>query len=293
MSSPPRPRFPVSRGAAGRWGAAACGAVLGLVCAAAAASSAPGPAPGNISIEGHLAVTLPRPDYRPRPLDDRTELILRVDGVAAANGQFRYQFHYLGFEAGTYNLADFLVRPDGSRPDELGTLPVRIHARLPDDHNGRLNPHLARRFPFLGGYRVMLALLAVLWLAGLAAYILSQRKKRVVAQAAAPVPAPSLAARLRPLVEAAARGRLDAEGQAQLERLLTGYWRVKLALPEGRMAEALRRLKAHAEAGELLRALERWLHRPGGVSAAEVAAVLEPYRHLPVAGFGPEGKGAG
>jgi hypothetical protein len=59
-----------------------------------------------------------------------------------------------------------------------------------------------------------------------------------------------------------------------------GYWREKLNLPELRMAECLSRLKAHAEAGELLRALECWLHRPAGVTKEEISALLQPYRSI-------------
>ena len=95
------------------------------------------------------------------------------------------------------------------------------------------------------------------------------------------IPPPSFAERLRPLVEEAAAGKLTVEGQANLERLLMGYWREKLNLPELRMAESLARLKAHAEAGELLRALERWLHRPGGAMRDEVSMLLHPYRNMP------------
>ena len=47
------------------------------------------------------------------------------------------------------------------------------------------------------------------------------------------------------------------------------------------MAESISQLKAHAEAGELLRALERWLHRPGGAAREEISSLLEPYRHIP------------
>ena len=78
------------------------------------------------------------------------------------------------------------------------------------------------------------------------------------------------------------------EGQANLERLLMGYWREKLGLPDQRIADALTQLKAHGEAGELLRALERWLHQPGGAAvASEINSLLQPYRALPVPN--PEG----
>lgn len=233
----------------------------------------------NIGIEGQVSFLLPRPDYRPRPLDDRTEVILRIESVSpATNGQHRYVFFYMGLEPGGYSLADYLIRPDGSRPDELSELRFQARAILPEDHDGHLNAYVARPFPFIGGYRMFLGALAAAWVGGIIVFVLRNRRRRTVEVVAAPVAAPSLAEQMRPLVEAAAAGRLGTDGQAQLERLLTGYWREKLSLPDLRMAEALLRLKAHTDAGELLRALERWLHRPGGVPAAEVSALLEPYR---------------
>jgi hypothetical protein len=243
-----------------------------------------------IGMEGSVAVMLPRADYRLRPLDDRTELLLRIDRVEpATNGQHRYQLHYIGFEPGVYSLADFMVNPDGSRPVELATIRVPVHARLPDDHNGQLNLHVPDRFPFIGGYRAMLGTLGVIWIGGFVAYAMANRKKRPPAFEIYEIPTLSLAERLRPLVEAAARGELNVAGQANLERLLIGYWREKLNLPDQRMADALRQLKAHGEAGDLLRALERWLHRPGGVSTEEVSALLRPYHNIPVAGATREG----
>ena len=95
------------------------------------------------------------------------------------------------------------------------------------------------------------------------------------------VPPPSFAERLRPLVEQAAAGKLTVEGQANLERLLMGYWRERLNVSDLGVAEALMKLKAHSEAGEILRAVERWLHRPGGATRDEIASVLEPYRKVP------------
>jgi hypothetical protein len=236
----------------------------------------------NIGIEGNVSVALPRADYRPRPLDDRTELILRIESITAlTNGQHRYDFYYMGLEPGTYKVADYLVRPDGSRPDELGEIRIQVRALLPEDHNGQLNAYVPRLFPFIGGYRAMLLVLGVVWAGGIAVFIIASRKKREMEVPALVTPPPSLAERLRPLVEAAAAGQLSVEGQATLERLLMGYWREKLNLPQVRMTDALVRLKAHAEAGELLRALERWLHRPGGVAKEEIAPLLQPYRNAP------------
>jgi hypothetical protein len=235
--------------------------------------------PRAIGIEGRLSLDLPRGDYRPRPLDDRTELILRIEAITPApHQQQRYDFHYMGLEPGRYSLADYLIRPDGSRPDELSNTLVHVQAMLPENHDGKLTGCETGRFPFIGGYRLFLALVALLWVGGIAGFVMSYRKKRVVEAPVVVVPEPTFAERMRPLVEAAAAGQLSPDGQAALERLLMGYWRERLNLPELRMAEALDQLKAHAQAGELLRALERWLHQRNGVSSQEVNTLLAPYR---------------
>ena len=252
-------------------------------------SAATSPTPA-IGIEGRLSVALPKADYRPKPLDDRTELILRLESVSTlTNKQHRYDFFYMGLEPGTYNLADYLIRPDGSRPDELKDIQIEVRSMLPENHDGQLNAYVSRPFPWIGGYRVLLAVIALLWVGGIVAFAYAFRKKRVIETPPIVMPQPSFAERLCPLVEAAAAGRLSADGKAQLERLLMGYWREKLSLPDLRMAEALARLKAHAQAGDLLRALERWLHRHGGVPVSEVAAVLEPYRTVPECAASVEG----
>jgi len=241
----------------------------------------------TIGIEGSFSLELPRQDYRPRPLDDRTELILRIDAITPTNGQYRYDFYYMGLEPGVYKLADYLVRPDGSQPDELAQIPLNVRSLLPEDHNGHLNPLNPNRFPFIGGYRVFLGVVGLVWAGGIVAFVISYRKKKVVGGPAETVSAPSLADLMRPLVEAAAAGKLGTDGQAQLERLLMGYWREKLVFPADlRMAEAVARLKEHAQAGELLRALERWLHSPGGSSVAEINGLLEPYRAAAAPGPG-------
>jgi hypothetical protein len=256
-----------------------------LLCGAslvAGPATTNGTAPRNLGIEGQVSLLLPRPDYRPRPLDDRTEVILRIESMLpVTNGLHRYYFCYLGLEPGSYCLADYLVRPDGSRPEELAGIHLPVRAMLPEDHDGQLTAYVLRPFPRIGGYRACLVVMGTAWAAGLAAFVLSYRKRRVVAAPVGVVSEPSLAERLRPLVEAAAMGALSTDGRAQLERLLMGYWREKLQLPELRMTEALARLKEHADAGALLRALERWLHQRTGASPEEVQSLLEPYRHLP------------
>jgi hypothetical protein len=240
-----------------------------------------------IGIEGKVSTVLNRGDYQPKPLDDRTPLILRIEAITPEGGdRFNYHFHYIGFEPGSYDLGNYLILPDGSPAAEAGGVMIDVRSILPADHDGSLNSYLTRPFPWFGGYRMMLAALAIVWVLGLVGfYWFGRRKKPVIVVEPVPPP-PGYAERMRPLVEAAAAGTLTVSGQAELERLMTGYWRDKLALPDQRMADTLAALKRHQDAGALLLALERWLHRPGGATRSEIDRLLEPYRHLPV----PTGK---
>ena len=115
-----------------------------------------------------------------------------------------------------------------------------------------------------------------LWLIG--------RRRTAPLPVTAAAHAPTLADRLRPLIEQAAAGQLSRDGQAQLERLLLTHWRQRLNLENEDMAEAIRRLRADAEGGALLRELENWLHRPPGSVKVDVNKLLEPYRNLNVDG---------
>jgi hypothetical protein len=248
-----------------------------------APESAPGvSAPGGIGLEKVITASLDRGDYIPKPQDDRTPLIVRLESVQPGkDGKFDYVFRYLGFEPGTYRLSDYLMRPDGA-PATASDEPVVIarvslSSILPDDFKGELNAHVTDPFPGIGGYRRALAGGVVLWIIALPTLLWFTRRKKVLVKAPAVVAPATYAERMRPLVEAAAAGRLAASGQAELERLMTGYWREKLGRPELRMAESLVALKAHPEAGALLLAMERWLHRPGGASPAEIENLLKPY----------------
>jgi len=259
--------------------------LIRLACCAMAATqlATAAPNPGDIGLEKDYPVTLDRGDYQPRPLDDRTPLILRLEKVQPEkDGRFTYIFHPIGFEPGSYRLADYLIHPDGTPATEIGDTKIQVDSILPADYQGELNRFDPQPFPWFGGYRMTLAGLAVLWLCGLPALIWLGRKKKAEAIEETAPPIPSYAERMRPLVEAAAEGKLTAAGQAELERLMTGYWREKIATPDQRMAETIVALKRHPEAGSLLHALERWLHHPGGATCAEIDTLLEPYRHAPV-----------
>ena len=259
--------------------------MLALAIATSLASAAARELPdGGIGLESELTVVMDRGDYRPKPLDDRTPLILRQEEVKpAGDGHFSYRFHYIAFEPGSYRLAEYLVQPDGSPAAEasgvmIDTSAILVDSVLPPDFSGTLHSFDAQPFPWFGGYRMMLGGLALLWLACLPALIWLGRKKQAAAVEEVSAPPPTYAERMLPYVEDAAAGRLTAAGQAELERLMTGYWREKVADPAPRMAGALAALKKHPEAGPLLHALESWLHRPGNTPRAEIERLLEPYR---------------
>jgi hypothetical protein len=68
--------------------------------------------------------------------------------------------------------------------------------------------------------------------------------------------------------------------QASLELLLLHYWRDRLGIADAPAATAIATLRAHPEAGTLIRAVERWLHAPGAGDARpaeDIAALLAPY----------------
>lgn len=251
-----------------------------------AGAAAPAASPQAIGIEEGQRIILARGDYVPRPLDDRTPVILRLGKTEPADGGFAYQLHVIGFEPGEHRLADYLMRPDGSPATELGDATFTVKSVLPPDHDGSLTPHLPSAMPWFGGYRQLLTGLAFAWVLGWFGIHRLGRQKTTATASAPEAPAPGFAERLRPYLENAANGRLDARGQAELERLLLAYWRERLSPPGETMAAELAALRGHPEAAPALAALERWLHRPGGADQNEIECLLDIYRREAAGGEG-------
>lgn len=246
----------------------------------ALASAAPPAGSPTVGMEGRLEVTLPGTVLEARPVEHKARLILRIAETRPRGTDTWYDLRYIGFVPGRYDLRTNLVRLDGSTSTNLPALPVEVAPLLPESHDGLLVEPPRSPLGRLGGYQAFMTAAAVAWAVLLVPLV--WRRRRKAAAAATPAAEPTLADRLRPLVEEAAAGRLSSDGQARLERMLLNYWRDRLGLGALDMAEGLRRLRQHPEAGELLRALEGWLHRPPGAAGpVDVAKVLEPYRHLP------------
>lgn len=247
-----------------------------LVLAATACADDP-----SVGVPTRIAkLVLPGSELEPKPPADRNiPLILRVVRAEKVEGGFRYDLEYYALEPGTYDLRDFLRRKDGTPVGDVPAIPITVRSVLPP---GQIEPHALTpsRTPFLGGYRTALIAGGILWGLGLLAILFVGRKRKRAAEVEAVRP-PTVADRLRPLVEGAMAGRLRPEQLADLERTLIGYWERRLGLIERPPVEALRELRRHPEAGPLLTQLERWLHAPAGGDRVDVTALLRPYQNVP------------
>ena len=146
-------------------------------------------------------LVLPGTELEVKPLDDRrVPIVLRIVRVSPHGTAFRYDLEYYGLEPGAFDLKDHLRRKDRSSALDLPAIPVTIRSVLPP---GQPRPHELefKRTPWLGGYRTLLIIGAVVWVVGLVALLLLGRRKHAASRIAArPV---TLADHLRPLIEGA------------------------------------------------------------------------------------------
>jgi hypothetical protein len=258
---------------------------LGVVRLAAAAddglaAGAKGkPGTPTVGMEGRLEAILPGTMLEAKPVDEKSRVILRIADTRPHGTLTWYDLRFIGLEPGRYDLRDSLVRKDGSGTADLPELPVEVTGLLPPSHRGELVEHPRGVIRFFGSYRKALLAAAVLWLLVLVPLLLLGRKRKVTSSTTPVTQPPTLAERLRPLVEKASTGQLTTAEKAQLERMLLSHWRERLNLNEESPAEAITVLRQHPEAGVLLRALEDWLHRPPGLARANIQELLEPYRY--------------
>lgn len=237
-----------------------------------AAQSAPDE-PASVGVNRRLdGVVLPGPQLEVRPLKDaQAPVALRIAQVYPHGTAYRYDFIYFGWTPGTFDLRELLQRKDGSSMDGVPAIPVEIRPAYPGPMKNVSDIRLGTG-PSLGGFRAALVSTAAVWVAALVFLVLARRKK---AAAAAPPPM-TLADRLRPLVTKARSGAISQEEQAELERLLLGFWRKREGLEGVEVAQAIAELRRRETSGALLRALEGWLHRPGGAADFD-PRLLEPY----------------
>lgn len=239
-------------------------------------------AESTVGIEGRVIFRHPRGEpVQAVPVNDKAPVVVRI-AEASPDGEFvLYDIRFIAQYPGEFDLRDCLRLPDGSPLSEAAALPVVVGQLLPEDHQGELIETGSSRLPRLGGYRLALIVIGVLWLVPPLWWI-AKKLMRKSPPLSPPVERPAtLADQLRPLVEEAIRGTLSVGERARLELMLLAYWRERLGMAADGLdqAAAIRKLREHAEAGELLTLLERWLHRPPKADeVVDVAAVLERYR---------------
>lgn len=220
-------------------------------------------------------VVLEGSELVPAPADTSTQVVVRVVKTWPHGQHLRYDLEWVGFEEGRYDLLDYLVRKDGSPATSLPSIEVKVVSLLPAEafEPSDIDPAATAR---LDGYSTTQIVTGVFWVAGLLA-ILFVGRKRVVKPAPLPPP-PTLADRLRPMVEMVANGEADTAQKAELERLLVAFWRVRLDLGSVRAVDAIMAIRRHDEAGALLRQVEAWLHAPvPPTKSMDLAGLLRPY----------------
>ncbi|MDP6370215.1 MAG: hypothetical protein QF615_11445, partial [Planctomycetota bacterium] len=214
------------------------------------------------------------------PTTIETPLILRVDSASPHGTAFRYDLEFYGLDPGDYDLTDFMRRVNGSDTSDLPAVPVRVASILLP---GQIKPNPVRNgpLPTMGGYRTTLWALAVAWLLGALLLWRGRPGRAASGDQLESQRAPTLGERLLPQVEAARAGTLTGAERAELELMLIAFWRQRLELGELPAARALEQLKAHAEAGPLLRQLELWLHSPNAAPEVDLGELLAPYGSQP------------
>jgi hypothetical protein len=212
-----------------------------------------------------------------KPADRAAPVNVRIASTRPNGESVQYDLRYIGLTPGSHDLRGYLVRQDGSPAGDLPPLIVQTGGLLPTQHNGHLHEYRGGRFERFGGYRAVMIGIGGLWVVLAFPFLLAKRRKKAAAPEAVQASPPTLAERLRPLVEFASTSKLTTDQQTQIERMLLGHWRERLGLEKLPIGEAMSQLRSHAEAGALLRTLEDWLYRPPGAANVDVDGLLAPY----------------
>ena len=227
-------------------------------------------------------IVLPGSELVAKPLAGDPEMIVQVVDAIKHGDSYRYTIRFSGLEPGPHDLADWLVRADGSESGEIPSIPVEIETLLPA---GQVTPNQLPDgwIPNMGGYQVLMSIAAGLWGLVLLVLIFGGRGKKAKVQVAG-APPRTLADLLKERLEAAFENKVAPQQYAELERMLFSMWRKRLGYESMPLEQAMAKIKANEQAGPLMLQLENWMHRPDGDNQdVDLSKLLEPYRNLPVA----------
>ncbi len=195
-----------------------------------------------------------------------------------------YTARFIGSIKGDYDLRSLIQHVDGSKADDVGPIMVHVVSDLPAGTETDLFDAADLDVQLNQGYVRNAILIGLVWLLIPVIVIVRRlmRAKPVDETSVEPAP-PTLAEQLRPLVQALANRQLSVREEGRLELLLYHYWQEKLQPRPADMAECIRQIRQHPEAGELLRMVEGWLHRPEGHAhkPERLDDLLETYRTAP------------
>ena len=238
------------------------------------AVSAADPAASTVGMPHQLnQFVLPGSLLRPKPWVRGQPVVIRIVAEYPHGDAHRYDLEYTLFEAGQFDLRDYLQREDGSPMDSVPPIPVAATTVLPD---GQILPNDVPPGPLpgWGGYRAVLITGGVLWGLVLLYLLVPRRQRRLAGEAQ--TAATSLETRLREAIQAAETGTLNPAERAELERMVLAHWRQRLGMTHLPAAEAHALLRQHEQACNALNLLEQWLHHPQGRNIEDFAALWEP-----------------
>lgn len=221
------------------------------------------------------SVVIPGSEVEVAPIDDGTDVVIRIRKVWPHGTDQRYDLEVQGRVAGVHDLAKYFRRTDGSALEVTG-LPFEVTDLITE---GPVEPHAPPQVKLgpIGGYGRWATAMATLWLiAGVSLIIWVFRRPRQVTDSSHA--RRTLAEQLQEAMQRVLAGSAERKDWARVESLLLAHWRKRLGLEGVSSAEALQRLRRDPQAGEVLRQLDEALHAPEPKTSIDWSALLELYR---------------
>ena len=225
----------------------------------------------TIGVEGRVVASIAGPRLSAVPFTPGDALAVRIAEATPTADGFRYDIRYMAYGPGERDLRDFLVDPAQRPPTGLPPLLVKVDALLPEDESGKLFDTEPVAIDLQTNYRLKMTLIWCFWALLLVPLMLHGRHLR---RSVLTPPPPSVAERLRYLLEQAVQTDLSDEQHADLEKLLLIYWIDRLQLPPQSLVETLDQVRQHPTAGRQVNRVEAWLHQRAKPGQRNVAREL-------------------